>query len=128
MEYRSRMIVCQKDVRESQISTDRQTMALHLAEEEIVRLQSLLSTAATVAPIVCKAVLKAAPGFDFKDRGFEVGVLPCHHFLAAIRGNTTVTFINWFIRLLVFWIATNNALCSPRETLSVPRGKSVHAS
>lgn len=107
MEYRSRMIVCQKEIRERQISSERQTLALHNAEEEIVRLQSLLNTAASVSPLVHKAVLKAAPSFDFKDRGLEVGVLSSRHvFLRHPRGYHRY-FHESVHRLVVFWIATS---------------------
>lgn len=118
MEYRSRMIVCQKEVHEHQISSERQTMALHNAEEEIVRLQSLLNAAASVAPIVHKAVLKAAPGFDFKDRGLEVNVLSCHHFFLC-RQRGYHRFFHKPVHPLEFWLVpsmltTSNVVRSSR--------------
>lgn len=75
MEYRSQMIVRQQETNEREVGMDRQTMALHHAEQEIVRLQSLLACAAEAAPNICKAVHKAAPGFDFKERGLAVSLL-----------------------------------------------------
>lgn len=74
MDYRSQMIIRQKETQEQAAGMDRQTMALHHAEQEIVRLQSLLGTVAKIAPSVCKVVHKAAPDFDFLERGFTVRV------------------------------------------------------
>ncbi|CAM9874404.1 unnamed protein product [Ectocarpus sp. 13 AM-2016] len=71
MEYRSQMIIRQRETTEREDGMDRQTMALHHAEQEVVRLQSLLASAAEVAPQVCKAIHKVAPGFDFKERGLQ---------------------------------------------------------
>lgn len=72
MEYRSQMIIRQRETTEREDGMDRQTMALHHAEQEVVRLQSLLASAAEAAPQVCKAIHKVAPGFDFKERGLQV--------------------------------------------------------
>lgn len=74
MEYRSQMIARQKETTEREGGMDRQTMALHHAEQEIVRLQCLLASAAEVAPHVCKAIHNVAPEFDFKERGLQVKV------------------------------------------------------
>ncbi|CAM9767630.1 unnamed protein product [Ectocarpus sp. 12 AP-2014] len=71
MEYRSQMIIRQRETTEREDGMDRQTMALHHAEQEVVRLQSLLASAAEAAPQVCKAIHKVAPGFDFKERGLQ---------------------------------------------------------
>lgn len=72
MEYRSQMVAGQREIREREAGMDRQTMALHHAEQEVVRLQCLLDAAAHVAPSACKAVLAMAPKFDFAARGLEV--------------------------------------------------------
>lgn len=72
MEYRSQVISRQRETVEREAGMDRQTMALHHAEQEIVRLQCLLEAAAQAAPHVCKAVHKVAPSFDFQDRGLAV--------------------------------------------------------
>lgn len=72
MEYRSQMIMRQRETTEREDGMDRQTMALHHAEQEVVRLQCLLASAADVAPQVCQAIHKVAPGFDFKERGLQV--------------------------------------------------------
>lgn len=72
MGYRSQMIASQRDIQGREASLDRQTMALHHAEQEIVRLQSLLSSAADIAPHICKAIHKVAPDFNFQHRGLEV--------------------------------------------------------
>ncbi|CAM9356602.1 unnamed protein product [Ectocarpus fasciculatus] len=71
MEYRSQMIMRQRETTEREDGMDRQTMALHHAEQEVVRLQCLLASAADVAPQVCQAIHKVAPGFDFKERGLQ---------------------------------------------------------
>ncbi|CAM9356271.1 unnamed protein product [Scytosiphon promiscuus] len=71
MEYRSQMISRQKETTEREGGMDRQAMALHHAEQEIVRLQCLLASAAEVAPHVCKAIHNVAPHFDFKERGLQ---------------------------------------------------------
>lgn len=72
MEYRKQTIVHQREIREREAGMERQTMALHHAEQEIVRLQCLLDAAAQVAPRACTAVLAMAPDFDFEARGLEV--------------------------------------------------------
>lgn len=74
MEYRYQMVLRQKETRERELSIDKQSMALHHAEQEIVRLQSLLDAATRVAPHACKAVLAKAPDFDFSARGLEVTI------------------------------------------------------
>lgn len=71
MDYRSQMIARQREILEREDGMDRQTMALHHAEQEVVRLQCLLASAAEAAPHICKAVHQMAPGFDFKERGLE---------------------------------------------------------
>eukprot|EP00903_Cladosiphon_okamuranus_P007081 g6881.t1 len=71
MEYRAQMIARQRETGEREDSMDRQTMALHHAEQEVVRLQCLLASAAEVAPHICKAIHKVAPGFNFRDRGLQ---------------------------------------------------------
>lgn len=72
MEYRAQMIARQRETGEREGGIDRQSMALHHAEQEVVRLQCLLSSAAEVAPHICQAIHKVAPEFDFKDRGLQV--------------------------------------------------------
>lgn len=72
MEYRAQMIARQRETGEREGGMDRQAMALHHAEQEVVRLQCLLSSAAEVAPHICQAIHKVAPDFDFKDRGLQV--------------------------------------------------------
>lgn len=72
MEYRHQMILRQQETREREAGQDRQTMALHHAEQEIVRLQCLLEAATKVAPHAIRAVLARAPDFDFSSRGLEV--------------------------------------------------------
>lgn len=72
MEYRAQMIARQRETREREMGMDRQTMALHHAEQEIVRLQSLLNAVAQVAPHASHAIRAMAPGFDFEARGLEV--------------------------------------------------------
>ncbi|CAM9191270.1 unnamed protein product [Hapterophycus canaliculatus] len=71
MEYRSQMIARQKETSEREGGMDRQTMALHHAEQEVVRLQCLLASAAEVAPHICKAIHNVAPEFNFKERGLQ---------------------------------------------------------
>ncbi|CAN0229446.1 unnamed protein product, partial [Pylaiella littoralis] len=71
MEYRSQMIIRQRETSEREDGMDRQSMALHHAEQEIARLQCLLDSAAGVAPHICKAIHKVAPGFGFKERGLQ---------------------------------------------------------
>lgn len=72
MEYRAQMIARKRETRERETGMDMQTMALHHAEQEIVRLQSLLNAVAQVAPHASHAILEMAPGFDFEARGLEV--------------------------------------------------------
>lgn len=74
MEYRSQMIVRQRETTEREDGMDRQAMALHHTEQEVARLQCLLDSAAGVAPHICKAIHNVAPGFDFKERGLQVRV------------------------------------------------------
>ena len=74
MDYRSQMIARQREILERDDGMDRQTMALRHAEQEVVRLQCLLASAAEAAPHICKAIHQMAPGFDFKERGLEVSV------------------------------------------------------
>lgn len=71
MEYRAQMIARQRETGEREGGMDRQAMALHHAEQEVVRLQCLLASAAEVAPHICKTIHKVAPDFDFKDRGLQ---------------------------------------------------------
>lgn len=87
LEYRSQMIVRQKEKHEREIGMDKQTMALHHAEQEIVRLQCLLDVATQVAPHACKAVLDMCPEFDFSARGLEVGELACNLRIGSLRDN-----------------------------------------
>lgn len=74
MEYRAQMIARQRETGEREGGMDRQAMALHHAEQEVVRLQCLLTSAAEVAPHICKAIHKVAPEFNFKERGLQVSV------------------------------------------------------
>lgn len=88
MEYRAQMIARQRETGEREGGIDRQAMALHHAEQEVVRLQCLLSSAAEVAPHICKAIHKVAPEFDFKDRGLQVRV---------VGGALVVTFFSSYL-------------------------------
>lgn len=72
MEYRSQVIVRQRETTEREDAMDRQAMSLHHAEQEVARLQCLLDSAAEVAPHICKAIHSVAPEFNFKDRGLQV--------------------------------------------------------
>lgn len=72
MEYRSQMIARQRETAERDGGMDRQAMALHHAEQEVVRLQCLLDSAAEVAPHICKAIHNVSPEFNFKERGLQV--------------------------------------------------------
>ncbi|CAN0222036.1 unnamed protein product, partial [Discosporangium mesarthrocarpum] len=71
MEYRSQMIVRQRETKEREASMDRQAMAQHHMEQEVLRMQSLLDAAATIAPHICEAVYKKSPDFKFENRGIE---------------------------------------------------------
>eukprot|EP00953_Heterococcus_sp_UTEX-ZZ885_P021257 11861-Heterococcus_DN1.PRE.1 len=69
MDYRRQAMARAREVRLSEANVAKVSMALHHAEQDVVRMQSLLDAAATISPPVLTAVLRMAPGFDFQERG-----------------------------------------------------------
>ena len=115
MESRSQMLVDQREISEHRISFDRQTNALHQPEEESVRLQSLLSPAATVGPCIC--VCKAKD-FSFKDEELLVGTFDSRSFSSPhARRYTSVANASSILRRID---DLDTSRCS-RRTLPYPR-------
>ncbi|CAM9702792.1 unnamed protein product, partial [Choristocarpus tenellus] len=71
LEYRSQMIVRQRETKEREVTMDKQSMTLHHLEQEVVRLQSLLDAAATLSPNICEVIYQMSPDFKFENRGIE---------------------------------------------------------
>ncbi|KAG5190170.1 hypothetical protein JKP88DRAFT_299668 [Tribonema minus] len=69
MDYRRQALARTREVRQCEATAAQTTMALHHAEQDVMRIQSLLDAATTISPPVLNALRNMAPDFNFQERG-----------------------------------------------------------
>ncbi|CAM9479679.1 unnamed protein product [Chrysoparadoxa australica] len=68
-QYRNQTADKDKEIKEQAMIIEKLGMSIHHAEQDIIKVQSLLDICTRISPAVYGAVLKECPGFNFRDRG-----------------------------------------------------------